>query len=595
MYTFRVDSVELTTGLTFEPSNLTVVVGPNNSGKSRFLYELHQLLTRGSPRGRKVVSSISLHLPASAKDLVTGYHLYIEAPYQLASRSNHYSVWAMNSRMKGSGGRNLGEDWQTTVNAWLGLPPPKASAKLATAFGEFLVVYMSTAGRLHLAKKKHSGSGLRAHQNPLEAAKDDDQVTEILGRWVASAFGLPLQLARVRSGGWYSKPLSFTVEVPGNDSSSAGAMALDQQGDGIRSFVGVALGLLIEKRPVVLIDEPEAFLHPPQAYRLGEIIADQAGGDRQIFVSTHSADLLRGMLSRRSDMSIVRLARGQREKASVLLDAETVSEIERSPLLRSSRVLDGLFTQAVVVVESDSDQLFYELATGQISPGADVHYINAHGKHAIHKVTQAFRKLGTSVAAIADFDLLRDEDHFRRLLSSLTDADLSEVISLRTNIQSEINKTSPDDRLRTMRSGVQAVLDSWPAPAAGEESRAAVKQVARALQAIADDGNAWTPFKRHGYAHLTRTAQDACSKLLQWCSDHGLFIVPTGELESLMVEHGLAATSNKNLWIREAIETLTQLQPDSERLPWSFISQIQRYLARCERDSVQQALPPSLL
>ena len=44
-----------------------------------------------------------------------------------------------------------------------------------------------------------------------------------------------------------------------------------QQGDGMRSFASVVLHLLAPTTPSILIlDEPEAFLHPPQARYLGK-------------------------------------------------------------------------------------------------------------------------------------------------------------------------------------------------------------------------------------------------------------------------------------------------------------------------------------
>jgi len=36
------------------------------------------------------------------------------------------------------------------------------------------------------------------------------------------------------------------------------------QGDGVRSFVGLLLDTMVSM-PIVLIDEPEVFLHPPHA------------------------------------------------------------------------------------------------------------------------------------------------------------------------------------------------------------------------------------------------------------------------------------------------------------------------------------------
>jgi predicted ATPase len=93
---------------------------------------------------------------------------------------------------------------------------------------------------------------------------------------------------------------------------------LDEQGDGIRSFVGISLALLILKRSLFLIDEPEAFLHPPQAFRIGAFIGEQAKQSRQIIIATHSVDVLRGILSRSQDVDIVRIDRvGNRNSGMV--------------------------------------------------------------------------------------------------------------------------------------------------------------------------------------------------------------------------------------------------------------------------------------
>jgi hypothetical protein len=62
---------------------------------------------------------------------------------------------------------------------------------------------------------------------------------------------------------------------------------LNNEGDSIRSFVGAALAALVGTHPVMLIDEPEAFLHPPQARRLGSILAESAtASSRQIILAT---------------------------------------------------------------------------------------------------------------------------------------------------------------------------------------------------------------------------------------------------------------------------------------------------------------------
>ena len=54
----------------------------------------------------------------------------------------------------------------------------------------------------------------------------------------------------------------------------AQATTLDSQGDGMRSFATVLLYVLVaDNHSIQFLDEPEAFLHPPQARLVGELIA----------------------------------------------------------------------------------------------------------------------------------------------------------------------------------------------------------------------------------------------------------------------------------------------------------------------------------
>jgi hypothetical protein len=67
---------------------------------------------------------------------------------------------------------------------------------------------------------------------------------------------------------------------------------LQTEGDGIRSFVGVLLEATVADYSVVLIDEPEAFLHPPQARLLARMLVQKKSQHRQLFIATHSADVV---------------------------------------------------------------------------------------------------------------------------------------------------------------------------------------------------------------------------------------------------------------------------------------------------------------
>ena len=45
---------------------------------------------------------------------------------------------------------------------------------------------------------------------------------------------------------------------------------LDKQGDGMKSYAGILFEAVVANLDITLIDEPEAFLHPPQMRRLGD-------------------------------------------------------------------------------------------------------------------------------------------------------------------------------------------------------------------------------------------------------------------------------------------------------------------------------------
>src|SRR6185436_17578252 len=128
------------------------------------------------------------------------------------------------------------------------------------------------------------------------------------------------------------------------------------------------ISLLLGRRPVCLIDEPEMCLHPPQAYNLGRFIGRfGARDDSATLVATHSSHILRGIIQSTQKVQIVRLTRpGRRFSAHLVPSAELTEALER-PTLRAEAVLDGIFAQAVVVVEADGDRLVYQTAWESIA------------------------------------------------------------------------------------------------------------------------------------------------------------------------------------------------------------------------------------
>ncbi|MEV7528691.1 ATP-dependent nuclease [Agrococcus sediminis] len=204
---------------------------------------------------------------------------------------------------------------------------------------------------------------------------------------------------------------------------------LDTQGDGFRSFVGLASQILTHRFDVMLIDEPEAFLHPGQARILGRWLAEQAvERDMQIVVSTHVRDFVIGLLSAgpTAPVNLVRLSRSGDETYFTQLQPAEVSAVWNNPVLRYSNALQGLFHAKVVVCEADADCRFYgaavdskAIAEANRAVADDTLFVPSGGKAGMPGVVEAVAQLGVEVWAFPDFDVFRVKSDIKRIVEAV--------------------------------------------------------------------------------------------------------------------------------------------------------------------------------
>src|SRR5207247_11230495 len=141
----------------------------------------------------------------------------------------------------------------------------------------------------------------------------------------------------------------------------ASAQLIDQASDGVKAFTGIVTELVAGDPLVLLIDEPEAFLHPALASKLGyEVSRAAVQSDKRVFASTHSPAFVMGCIQSGAPINIVRLTYRSGVATARVLPSSEILELMRHPLLRSTGVLSGLFYEFVVVTESDADRAFYQ-------------------------------------------------------------------------------------------------------------------------------------------------------------------------------------------------------------------------------------------
>lgn len=149
----------------------------------------------------------------------------------------------------------------------------------------------------------------------------------------------------------HSNRIGLTVHQEG--SMGADYYTAQNVGFGISYVLPVVLALLNAKRGELLIlENPEAHLHPKGQRKMGELIARAAQGGIQIIVETHSDHVLNGIRlcakNGQIDENLVRLYFFARKKTENGSEHKTVPVIEH-PVLRSDGRLsfwpDGFFDE----------------------------------------------------------------------------------------------------------------------------------------------------------------------------------------------------------------------------------------------------------
>lgn len=504
------------TTLSFDEDDIVVFVGPNNAGKSATLRELEGWVAKS--QAGVVVKSAALKKTGSAADLLA--YLHINAQKTGPTGSVYFGGIGFSIYESHIGYFDRRDDRHPVA--------PFFAKRLAT---ESRISDSNPAPSLALFQDPPT--------HPIHMLlMDEDLASDISGKF-KHAFGMDLTVFRA---GGSSYPL-YIGEKPnleeGKDELSRGFVEaiqksnvrLDSQGDGMRSFASVLLHVLAaETHSIQFLDEPEAFLHPPQARLLGRYIAESRKGQSQLFIATHSTDILDGLIEGGSNkVRIVRLRRdGDVNRVKELSNAETTA-VAKDTLTRFSGVFDGIFFEHVVICESDADCMFYQsiLNLPEISGSRrpDVLFVHTSGKHRMSKLAATLRSLDVPVSVIADIDILNDESVFRKLFLQLG----GEWSAAQPHL-SAVSKAVVSQRPPLNASQVAGMIASEIEGVTGTEEFPQEKE--KAIKRVFKSVSPWSRLKQSGRSALPNGQPTNHYNLLDdLCSAVGLWIVPEGEIE----------------------------------------------------------------
>jgi|RhiMethySRZTD1v2_1073278.scaffolds.fasta_scaffold55092_3 hypothetical protein len=346
-------------------AGLTVIVGPNSSGKTQLLQDIYHRLT-GRARRLVVASAIGLAKPDKSIFDILESEGFIKRYFD----DNDNPHWLPLTTYLGSGQgaspiqANQADTWHSSFD-----PTKEFHARRPNEFLNYFGRMLVSA--LFLDKRLTSLGTIgvidfetQSPQSDLHALYINDSARRELWEEALNSFGRAVW-PDVSRGNQLCLRVSDRGEPPtAEEMLSVSKMkeyrTIESEGDGLKSYVATCIALLLGRLPVCLIDEPEMCLHPPQAYNLGRFIGQHGSAiDRATFVATHSSQILRGVVQSTKQLRIVRITRHRNTFSAHLVPAEVIYEALAKPTLRAESILDGIFSESVMIVEADGDRLVY--------------------------------------------------------------------------------------------------------------------------------------------------------------------------------------------------------------------------------------------
>ncbi|MCU4417382.1 ATP-dependent nuclease [Acinetobacter bereziniae] len=529
---------------------ITVFVGPNNSGKSQILREIYQYCISGMQNSNnKIIDNIQF-IGISKDEIENAIRKVQQEPHiNEFINPDHILV-----------GRN-GERNQVHLPSYkhVLINPSEATNQFCTTYLKYKTLTLDGYNRIDLVNAQGAGNLQDPPHLSFQMLFRDNQKRYEVRRIIYEAFGQYLVLDPTNLG---QLSLRLSTKEPQDELEERGiheaavefhkkAIPIDYASDGVKAFTGMVTEMIAGDPSILLMDEPEAFLHPSLAFKLGKEVAGiMSHSEKRLFVATHSPNFIMGCIQSGAPVNIVRLTYRDGVATSRILPNIDILKLMRNPLLRSIGVLSGLFYEFVIVTESDADRAFYQEINDRLLKFSNKGipnclFLNAQNKQTVKTIIKPLRELGIPVAGIVDIDILKEGG--KVWSEFLESASLPEI---------EKNALA--------------------------HTREALKQkFIESNKDMKKDG---------GISILKDQDKEALSNLFDKLAEYGLFVVPNGELESWLQQ--LNARGHGPAWLIDIFEQMGEDQTlDSYIKPsnndvWEFISKIGNWFLNTRRKGI---------
>ncbi|WP_110636356.1 ATP-dependent nuclease [Salinicola salarius] len=490
-----------------------IIVGPNNSGKSQSLREILSICENGVKPNNLVVTNLTVSKSGGVEEL--------------------RKFLADNADLVGEMYRF--EDWQIRENLLQFWGQPFLTRGMAGGF----IRKIAADDRLRICDQQNSIAPGDQKSKPQHILYDDEVLMDKISELFSRAFGKELMFD-FRGGSKLPIHVGETPDIENVTDRVSNLYVsavrenplLDKQGDGMKSYAGILFDAIVANRDITLIDEPEAFLHPPQMRRLGETLAAEVKG--QLLVATHSSDIMRGFLE--GTQGNVRIFRLRREGSANLVSEaspDVIKELWEKPELRYSNALEGVFHEQTVICEDDSDCRLINCVADHLSSSSesvwqDTSYVPTGGKHGVPKVATVLRKIGVPIKAVFDIDFLSERSLVEATVGAFGGS-WESIEPLWRRVDAAVREGIKPKSAEEIKSEITALLEK------AEPEKLPKGDVIEAMK----QGKPWAEVKKYGSRGIPRgEAQKDYGALKERLEQIGIYLVPVGEIENFCPEIG---------------------------------------------------------
>lgn len=537
--------------LDISSNDIVVFVGPNNAGKSQSLKDIYALSSKKVPS--VVVTEITIKkYPTPIVDTLNEVSLGI----------NHGNYTSYNVLGHGMIVNSRTEETFKKSNSF-------------DDYRDLFVANLDTSARLTICNSPQIIARNGTKEHPIHYAAFNSKYRKWLSNSFKKAFGVEIT-PNTQFGSviplCIGKPVQLSGEYEDEQSRQEEYAKIletykqvQNQGDGIKSFTGILLYLMLDYYCTYLIDEPESFLHPPQARIMGQIIGQTLSDKQQAFISTHSEEIIKGLLEVCPErIKIVRITREEDTNKFSILNNDEFNQVWNDPLLKYSNIMASLFHKSVVLCESDSDCKMYSIIESHIKNKkqkySETLFIHCGGKHRMARIITALKSLNIDVKLITDIDVLNDKTVFSGIVESC-DINFDSVSTDYNNIVSNLHSPKEKVNRNSAKSLINQILDGSTST---DLSKREIGEIEDAVSTISK----WKAIKNSGVSALPAgAATSSYRKLDELLKENGIFIVPVGELECFIKDVGGHGPD----WTNSVLEKYPDLDNDVYKSITEFI------------------------